>query len=170
MLPPRRHYCMMLLLVLLAFDAPSSHYLAKRLTHLLIKPTEYSLESSSRSKNQACLVSQCFKPVHSVQAKNVFLPYGSTRVTCRNTLMIGVSFHRLAFTVNPIAFLCVFNLWRNMQKWKKPLECEFWYTLSAYFTILMNSKTFKNGIIGLYITQAILHNKLRINFSMSPSL
>ena len=30
-------------------------------------------------------------------------------------LMIGVSFYRLAFTVNTIAFLCVFNLWRNTQ-------------------------------------------------------
>ena len=37
---PLRHYCMMLLLVLLGFDAPSSDYLAKRLTHLLVKPTE----------------------------------------------------------------------------------------------------------------------------------
>ena len=37
---PLRHYCMMLLLVLLAFDAPSSDYLAKWLTHLLVKATE----------------------------------------------------------------------------------------------------------------------------------
>ena len=43
--------------------------------------------------------------------------------------------------------------------------------LAAYFTTLTNSKNFKNGIMGLYITQAkYLHNKLRINFSMSPSL
>ena len=43
--------------------------------------------------------------------------------------------------------------------------------LSAYFTTLMNSKNFKNGIMGLYTTQAkYLYNKLRINFSMSPSL
>ena len=35
----------------------------------------------------------------------------------------------------------------------------------------MNSKNFKNGITGLYTTEAkYLHNKLRINFSMSPSL
>ena len=37
---PLSHYCMMLLLVLLAFDAPSSDYLTKRLTHLLVKLTE----------------------------------------------------------------------------------------------------------------------------------
>ena len=35
----------------------------------------------------------------------------------------------------------------------------------------MNSKKFKNGIIGLNTTQAkYLHNKLRINFSISPPL
>ena len=33
---PLRHYCMMLL----SFGTPSSDYLAKQLTHLLIKPTE----------------------------------------------------------------------------------------------------------------------------------
>ena len=33
------------------------------------------------------LVSQRFEPEHSVQVKNSFLPYGSTRVTCRNTLL-----------------------------------------------------------------------------------
>ena len=38
---PLRHYCMMILLVLLGFDASSSDYLAKRLTHLLVKPTEW---------------------------------------------------------------------------------------------------------------------------------
>ena len=37
---PLRHYCMILFLMLLAFDAPSSDYLTKRLTHLLVKPTE----------------------------------------------------------------------------------------------------------------------------------
>ena len=35
---PLRHYCMMLLLILLAFDAASSDCLAKQLTDLLIKP------------------------------------------------------------------------------------------------------------------------------------
>ena len=47
---PLRHYCMMLLLVLLAFGAPSSDYLAKQLTHLLVKPTEWLLQSSNRLK------------------------------------------------------------------------------------------------------------------------
>ena len=37
---PLRHCCMILFLVLLTFDAPSSDYLAKWLTHLLVKPTE----------------------------------------------------------------------------------------------------------------------------------
>ena len=40
----------------------------------------------------------------------------------------------------------------------------------SIFTTLTNSK-FENGIMGLYTTQAkYLHNKLRINISMSPSL
>ena len=38
---PVRHYCMMILLMLLAIIAPSSDYLAKQLTHLLVKPTEW---------------------------------------------------------------------------------------------------------------------------------
>ena len=46
---------MMLLLVLLAFDAPSSDYVAKRLTHLLVKQTEWSLESSNRLKQSRML-------------------------------------------------------------------------------------------------------------------
>ena len=47
----------MLLLVLLAFDAPSSGYLAKRLTHLFVKTIEWSLESSNRLK-QSCMLGQ----------------------------------------------------------------------------------------------------------------
>ena len=35
----------------------------------------------------AYLVSQCLASEHLVQAKNIFLPCGSTRVTCRNTLL-----------------------------------------------------------------------------------
>ena len=37
---PLRHYCRMLLVVLLAFDPPFSDYLVKWLTHLLVKPTQ----------------------------------------------------------------------------------------------------------------------------------
>ena len=45
----------------------------------------------------------------------------------------------------------------------------------AYFVSLFyhlnELQKFKNGIMGLYTTQAkYLHNKRRINFSMSPSL
>ena len=41
--------------------------------------------------------------------------------------------------------------------------------LSAYVTTLTNSKSFKNGIMGLYTTQAkYLRNELRINL-LSPS-
>ena len=36
MLPSLTHYCMMFS----AFDTPSFDYLAKQLTHLLVKPTE----------------------------------------------------------------------------------------------------------------------------------
>ena len=39
------------------------------------------------SNNQACLVSQHFVAVHSVQTKNVFLLYISTRITHTNTLL-----------------------------------------------------------------------------------
>ena len=46
---------MMLLLMLLAFDAPSSDYVAKQLTHLLVKQTEWSLESSNRLKQSRML-------------------------------------------------------------------------------------------------------------------
>ena len=46
---------MMLLLVLLAFDAPSSDYLAKRLTYFLVKLTEWLLESSNRLKQSRIL-------------------------------------------------------------------------------------------------------------------
>ena len=86
-------------------------------------------------------------------------------------LMIGILFHTLAFTVNTIAFLCVFNLRSTTQNGRNLLKCEFWHMLSAYFTTLMNFKNFKNGIMGFYSTQAnYLHNKLRIKFSMSPYL
>ena len=39
----------------LAFDAPSSDYLAKRLNHLLVKSTEWLLESSNRLKQSRML-------------------------------------------------------------------------------------------------------------------
>ena len=54
---PLRHYCIMLLLVLLAFNGPSSNNLAKRLTDLVVKSTELSLESANRLK-QSCMLSQ----------------------------------------------------------------------------------------------------------------
>ena len=138
---------MMFVLMLLAFDAPSTNYLAKQLTHLLVKPTEWSLESSNQLKQ---LVSQCFKPERSVQANNVFLPYGSTRVTCRNTLLnnsddrhfisqtcFHYQYHCVSLCIQPVTYA----------KWKKPLKCKFWHILSAYYTTLTNSKNFKNDII-----------------------
>ena len=43
-------------MMLLTFDAPSSDYLAKRLTHLLVKQQkEWSLESSNRLKQSRML-------------------------------------------------------------------------------------------------------------------
>ena len=105
------------------------------------------------------LVSQRFEPEYSVEAINGFLLYGSTTVTCRNTLltilmMISVSFHKLKFlvTVNTIAFLFGVQLVTYYAKWKKPLENKFWHILSTYYTTLMNLKKIKNGIIG-YIPQ-----------------
>ena len=80
---PLRHYCMMLLLVLLGFDIPSSDYLAKRLTHLLVKPTEWVtrvlqlIETITYAWSvNAFLQSVLFKP-------KTFLQCGSTRETCR---------------------------------------------------------------------------------------
>ena len=105
-----------------------------------------------------CLVSQRFKPEYSVQDKNIFLPCGSTRVTCRNTLLNDSDdwrfvsqgyFHCQYYCVS----LCIQPVTQYAKR-KKPLECEFWYILSACFTTLTNSKYFKNGIIGLYTTQA----------------
>ena len=47
--------------------------------------------------------------------------------------------------------LCV-QLVTYYAKWKKPLECELWHILPAYFTSLMNSKNFKNDIFGFHTT------------------
>ena len=56
-------------------------------------------------------------------------------------------------------------------KTEETIKMQIWHILSAYFTTLTNSKNFKNGIMGLYTTQAkYLHNKLRINFSMTHPL
>ena len=125
--------------------------------------------------NHTYLVSQHLASECSVQAKNACLSYGSTRVTCRNTLLNNsddwrfvshTCFHYQYYCIS----LCV-QLVMQYAKWKKPLECKFWNILSAYFTTLMNSKNFKNGIMRFYTTHAkYLHNKLGINFSMSPSL
>ena len=51
---PLRHYYMMLLLVLLGFNAPSFDYLSK-MTHLLVKSAEWLLESSSWLKQSHML-------------------------------------------------------------------------------------------------------------------
>ena len=76
-----------------------------------------------------------------------FLPYGSTRVTCRNTLLNDsddwrfvsqTCFHCQYYCIS----LCV-QLVTQYAKWKKPLECEFWHVLSAYFPTLTNSKILK---------------------------
>ena len=47
--------------------------------------------------------------------------------------------------------LCV-QLVTYYAKRKKPLECEFWHILPAYFTTLMNSKNFKNDMFGFHTT------------------
>ena len=45
------------------------------------------------------------------------------------------------------------------------------YFVSLFYHLNEFFKNFKNGIIDLYTTQAkYLHSKLRISFSMSPSL
>ena len=70
--------------MLLAFDASSSDYLAKQLIHLLVKPAEQLVIGLLQL---IVLGNQRFEPERSVQATNIFLPHGSTRVTCRNTLL-----------------------------------------------------------------------------------
>ena len=121
--------------------------------------------------NHVCLISQRFKPEHSLQAKNLFLLYGSTRVTCRNNdfddwHFVSQNCFRCQYHCIP---LCVQRV-TEYAKQKKPLECEFWHILSAYFTTLMNSESFKNGIMGLYTTQAkYLHIKVALNYSCMAS-
>ena len=123
--------------------------------------------------NRTYLISQRLASEHSVQAHNVFLPYGSTRVTCRNTLLndfydrcfvLKTCFHCQYYCI----YLCV-QLKKKNANQKKLLECEFWHVLSACVTTLTNSNNFKNGIMGLYTIQAkYLCNKLRINFPCRP--
>ena len=102
------------------------------------------------------MVSQRSVAEHSVQPKNAFLLYISARVTCRNTLSNDSDDRRF---VSQTCFHCQFycvslcvQLVMYYAKWKKPLEFEFWYILPAYFTTLMNSKSFKNDIFGLHTT------------------
>ena len=91
MLPPLRHYCVLLLLVLwpLMLLLPISLLSKTILSHLFACKTNKIVAEVPQSieNNHACLVSQRFKPERSVQIKNVFLAYGSTRITCRNTLL-----------------------------------------------------------------------------------
>ena len=102
------------------------------------------------------MVSQRFVAEHSVQPKNVFLLYSSTGVTRRNTLpndsddqrfISQTCFHSQYYCFS----LCV-QLVMYYSKRKKPLECEFWHILPAYFTTLMNSKNYKNDVFGFHTT------------------
>ena len=52
------------------------------------------------------LVSQRFEPEHSVQAKNVLLPYGSTRVTCKSMLLNDSDYWRF---VSQTCFHCQYS-------------------------------------------------------------
>ena len=81
--------------------------------------------------------------------------------------MIGVSFHRLAFTVNTIAVLRLFvcSTCDVICKMEETIRMQ----ILAYFVSLIyhlnKFQKFINSIMGLYTTQAkYLHNKLRINF------
>ena len=74
---PLRHYCMMLLLMLLGFDASSSDYLAKWLTHLLVKPTEWV--AGAYWLKQSCMLGQSVLCSRALCLNHKrFLPYGST--------------------------------------------------------------------------------------------
>ena len=64
-------------------------------------------------------------------------------------MTVRILFHQLVFSTNALAFLCVFNLRYQITKWKKPLQCTFLHTLTAYFATLMN---LKNVVIGFSIT------------------
>ena len=73
-----------------AFDLRCSFLrLLSKTTHSFVCKTNRIVTGVLQSveSNHACLVSQRFEPERSVQVKNSFLPYGSTRVTCRNTLL-----------------------------------------------------------------------------------
>ena len=100
------------------------------------------------SNNWSYLVSQCFKPEHSVQVKNAILLYGNTRITCRRNTLLNDSYYRCFvsqtfFTVNTITFLCVFNFWYNTRNGRNHWNTTFWHILPAYFTTSTHSKKFK---------------------------
>ena len=99
--------------------------------------------------NHAYLVSQRLVSEHSV-SKNVFLPYGTTRVTYRNIRLNdsdnGILFHRLAFTVITIVFLCVLNLWCNTQNRRNHCNAILVYFVSLFYHLSKFQKN-KNGIM-----------------------
>ena len=104
---------------------------------LLAKPTEQSLDSSNRLKQSCMLGCQHFKPERSVQAKNVFLSYGNTRVTFRNSLLNSCDEQRfISQTCFDCQFYCIsfcVQLMTYYAKWKKPLECKFWHVFSLFY-------------------------------------
>ena len=100
-------------------------------------------------------------------SQNVFLSYGSTKITCRNTLLNDSDDRRF---VSPTCFHCQYYC---ISLCVQPVTYYTKWILAYFvslFTILMNSKNFKNGIMGHYITQAIhLPNKLGVNFPVFPA-
>ena len=117
-------------------------------------PAEKFLDSSNQFKQSRILGQSALRGRAFCSTKNAFLLYISARVKRRNTLLNDsddrcfvsqTCFHCQFYCVS----LCV-QLVTYYAKQKKPLECEFWHILPAYFTTLMNSKNFKNDIFGFH--------------------
>ena len=70
-----------------AWSYPSTNCLAKHSLICLQNQQNSRWSPPINWDNHLCLVRQHFEPERSVQAKKIFLPYGSTTVTCRNTLL-----------------------------------------------------------------------------------
>ena len=134
-------------------------------------PAEKFLDSYNRFKQSRILGSQCFVAEHSVQPKNVFILYISTRITHRNTLLNDSDdWHFVSQTClhcQSYCFSLCVQLVTYNAKWKKPLECEFWHILPAYFTTLMNFKNFKNDIFGCHTKY--LSKKSAVIFPCPPT-
>ena len=116
----RRHDCHDMYTIWLSIPLPAI-VVCKTLASCQSPPINWS--------NHAYLVSQRLASELSVQAKNVFLLYSSTRVTCRNTLLNDSDNRyfilQTCFQCQYYCVFCVFNLWRNVQNGRNHYNVDF---------------------------------------------